>query len=124
MSATVAGPAGRMAVHLPDGAVFGTHRTEPAQVLEASRRETVSTVEVPGGHAVLQPVALAEGQMAVVEVFLPGGELTRGVWKAWLAMAGVGVVLVAGSVVAADRMGTRVVRATQRLSDAAAALGE
>ena len=45
-------------------------------------------------------------------------------WKAWLAMAGVGVVLVAGSVVAADRMGTRVVRATQRLSDAAAALGE
>jgi signal transduction histidine kinase len=124
MAATEAGAQQRMAVHMPDGTVQGQSRAEARDLTEATAAGTMTTVRVPGGHSVLQPVMLAEGQIVVVEVFLPGGELTEGVWKAWLAIAAVGAVLVAGSVVAADRMGTRVVRSTQRLADAAAALGD
>ncbi|REE99171.1 sensor histidine kinase [Thermomonospora umbrina] len=124
MAATDAGADGRMAVHLPGGTVLGTGRAREEEVARAFRRGRFASIGVPGGRVVLQPVALPEGGVAVVEVFLPGGELDRGVRKAWLAMAAVGAVLVAGSVVAADRMGTRVVRATQRLADAAGALGD
>lgn len=124
LAATAAGSSGRMAVHLPSGTTVGDRRVAPEEVTETARQGRQRIVEVPGGLTLLQPIALAGGGMAVVEVFLPGAELDHGVLQAWLAMGAVGAVLVAGSVVVADRMGARVVRATQRLAEAAAALGE
>lgn len=124
MASTEAGAAQRMAVHMPDATVLGDGRARAESVIETARKGRLTTPEVPGGRVVLQPVVLAEGQVAVVEVFLPGHQLTQGVWKAWVAMAAVGAILVAGSVVAADRLGIRVVRSTQRLADASAALGD
>ena len=69
-----------------------------------------SIAEVPGGSALLQPTALGSGEIAVVEVFVPEGEVTHGVATAWLVLAGVGIALIVGSVVVADRLGVRMVQ--------------
>jgi signal transduction histidine kinase len=60
----------------------------------------------------------------VVEVFVPEADVTRGVATAWLVLAGVGAVLVAGSAVVADRLGSRTIRPAVRLAGAARRLGE
>jgi len=47
----------------------------------------------------------------------------RGVWPAWFALTGLAVVLVAGSLLLADRLGARLVRATRELSRSSRKLG-
>jgi signal transduction histidine kinase len=64
-----------------------------------------------------------QDRTAVVEVFVPDDELWRGVWPAWLAMGGLAIALVAGSVVLADRLGAQLVAAARRLARAARAFG-
>ncbi|MBO3744624.1 HAMP domain-containing histidine kinase [Streptosporangiaceae bacterium NEAU-GS5] len=120
LASTPAG-ADRLAVHLPGGATIGASRAAPADVARA--RRTALTVPVGGGYAVLRPVALDRKRTAVVEVYAPSQDLTRGVASAWAVLTGVAVALVAGSVAVADRLAARVVQATRRLGDAAAALG-
>jgi len=78
----------------------------------------------PGGQVYLQPVAVRGGQIAVVEVYVPEALATRGVWKAWLALGGVAVALVVGSVLIADRLGARIVRAARNLAGVARRLGQ
>ncbi|WP_067482208.1 sensor histidine kinase [Actinomadura hibisca] len=128
VATTQAGAAHRMAVHLPDGTDVprdaNGSRARPAQLGEAARRGRSHTARVPGGYALLQPVALEGGQTAVVEVHLPAADLSRGVWKAWLVMTAVAAALVAGSVAVADRLGARMIRSTRRLAETAAAFGE
>ncbi|MEU4746367.1 HAMP domain-containing sensor histidine kinase [Actinosynnema sp. NPDC023658] len=72
----------------------------------------------------LQPVLLDGGRVAVVEAFVPRAELSRGVDQAWLALSGVAVVLVLGSVLVADRLGARVVKAAAGLADGARKMGQ
>ena len=128
VAGTRAGAAGRMVVHLPDGGTVprdagGAVAARPEQLAEAARRGSPSTAHVRDGYAVLQPVSLDAGRTAVVEVHLPAEDLSRGVGKAWLLMAAVAVVLVAGSVAVADRLGNRMIRSTRRLAAAAGAFG-
>jgi signal transduction histidine kinase len=59
----------------------------------------------------------------VIEVSVPDAELQRGVVRSWAALTGVAALLVAGSVVVADRMAGSIVRPTRRLASAAAELG-
>ncbi|MQY02922.1 sensor histidine kinase [Actinomadura macrotermitis] len=126
VAGTPAGAAHRMAVHLPDGSTVAgeASRAGPGRLTEAVRRGRSLTVPVAGGYALLQPVALDAGRTAVVEVGLPGAELTHGVWKAWLVMTAVAAALVAGSVAVADRLGARMIRSTRRLAAASAAFGD
>ncbi|MBW8483716.1 ATP-binding protein [Actinomadura parmotrematis] len=126
VASTQAGAAHRMAVHLPDGSLIprDAARARGDQLAEATRRGRSYTARVPGGYALLQPVSLDEGRIAVVEVNLPSGELSRGVWKAWIVMTAVAAALVAGSVAVADRLGARMIRSTARLAEAAAAFGD
>ncbi|MHA4814376.1 HAMP domain-containing sensor histidine kinase [Streptomyces aculeolatus] len=131
VGSTEAGAGGRIAVHVPRGSAegmsavrIGEPRAGGADVERASGAGTSSLVEVAGGHALLQPIAVEGDRVAVVEVFVPAGELTEGVTLAWLVLAGVGLALVAGSVAVADRLGTRMVRPARRLAGAAHDLGE
>jgi signal transduction histidine kinase len=121
---TQAGAEGRTALHLPGTVTIGVGYATTGQVnaVRAAGRE--SDVPVPGGYAVLEPVSLTGGRVAVIEVFLPAATLSEGVTRSWLLLGLVAVVLVAGSVFVADRLGARMVRSTRRLASAAAVLGD
>ena len=123
VASTQAGQGGRLAVHLPDKVVVGQGRASDADIHTASAQARAASVPVPGGLAFLQPIALDGGRTALAEVYVPGSELTRGVLRSWAGLAFVGVVLVVGSVVVADRLAARVVRATRGLAEASARLG-
>ncbi|GIH90331.1 sensor histidine kinase [Planobispora siamensis] len=113
----------RIAVHLPSGGSIGTVRAPAPTVAAVSQRARAVTAETGTGRLLLRPVALDGGRTVVIEVFVPAEELTRGVTSSWAVLTGVAVVLVAGSVVVADRLGGRVVRAARRLGRAAGSLG-
>lgn len=123
VASTQAGAAQRMALHLPGGVVIGSERGGLEAVRSAGQSARAFATPVPGGHALLQPVVLADGRAAVVEVFIPEAELNRGVGPAWALMALVAAGLLAASVVVADRLAARVVRSSRRLAAAAGALG-
>ncbi|MFJ2814426.1 MULTISPECIES: sensor histidine kinase [unclassified Streptomyces] len=124
-----AGADAGMAVHLPatgGQAAFdlGHRRAVEEDIATVRKLGRASTTEVPGGFTLLQPVALSSGAVAVVEVFVPQGEVRHGVGMAWALLAGVGAALIVGSVAVADRLGVRMVRPAQRLADGAHELGE
>ncbi|MER5896721.1 HAMP domain-containing sensor histidine kinase [Streptomyces sp. NPDC001876] len=128
---TEPGGRGRLAVHVPAAdepdsrrLEIGTRRAtrHDLETVRTSGRASIS--EVPGGSALLQPTALGSGDIAVVEVFVPEGEVSNGVGTAWLMLAGVGIALIVGSVAVADRLGVRMVEPAQRLAGAAQNLGE
>ncbi|MGW2374621.1 sensor histidine kinase [Kitasatospora sp. NPDC001683] len=137
LASTDAGAQGRMAVHLPvpagsgvpgDGAgpggpTIGEGRATAADVATAGGQGRSFTVAVPGGYALLQPVAVDTGRTAVLEVFVAESDLTRGVSTAWLVLSAVALGLVAISVLVADRMGGRIVASARRLAAAARSLG-
>ncbi|GGQ49754.1 sensor histidine kinase [Streptomyces asoensis] len=117
-----------MAVHLPAGegraAVdLGRQRAAAADIAAVRRLGRASTAQVPGGSALLQPVALSLGT-AVVEVYVPESEVSNGVGTAWAVLAAVGAALVVGSVAVADRLGVRMVQPAKRLVEGAHELGE
>lgn len=141
VASTEAGAAGQLAVHLPAAAdggaagdggadaaggpvTIGERRVPQEELSTALRLGRGVTVPVDGGTALLQPIAVEGGRIAVVEVFVPDAELTSGVVTSWLVLAGVGLALVIGSVAVADRLGRRTVRPAEQLAAAARELGE
>lgn len=127
LAASGDGSDGLAAVHVPTaGGTLGT--IGPSRVsadrlaaVAGSGREAVVTV--PGGSALLSPVAVSGARIAVVEVFVPRSATRQGVGAAWLVLGGLAVALVAISVLVADRLGGRTVRATRGLAAAARRLG-
>lgn len=128
-----AGSDAGMAVHIPaaDAAAGGTapveigrQRAADTDIAATRKLGRASTAEVPGGSALLQPVALSSGKFAVVEVYIPDTAVTKGVGTAWAVLAAVGLALIVGSVAVADRLGVRMVRPAQRLVEGARELGE
>ncbi|MFB7269795.1 sensor histidine kinase [Streptomyces sp. NPDC056244] len=103
---------------------IGTRRAAEEDLRTVQRIGRASIAEVPGGFALLQPTALSQARIAIVEIFVPDDEVSNGVDTAWLVLAGVGLALVVGSVAVADRLGLRMVEPAQRLAYAAHALGE
>ncbi|MGW3651776.1 sensor histidine kinase [Streptomyces sp. NPDC000878] len=124
-----AGSDAGLAVHIPasggTGAVdLGRQRATDTDIEATRRLGRASTTEVSGGSTLLQPVAIGSGAVAVVEVYVPEAEVSNGVGLAWAVLAGVGAVLVVGSVAVADRLGVRMVQPAQRLVEGAHELGE
>ncbi|MFJ9583906.1 sensor histidine kinase [Streptomyces acidicola] len=118
-----------MAVHIPAGdgerAVdLGRQRASDEDIATVRGLGRASTTQVPGGSTLLQPTAIGSGAIAVVEVYVPESEVSKGVAAAWAVLAGVGVALIAGSVAVADRLGVRMVSPAQRLVESAHELGE
>ncbi|MEJ3746812.1 HAMP domain-containing sensor histidine kinase [Actinomycetes bacterium KLBMP 9797] len=123
VASTPAGGEGRLAVHLPGGATLGSAHATQADVRAVTGDRRPTTVERAGGVAYLQPSVLDGDRVAVIEVFVPDGELYRGVWPAWLALAGLAVILIGGSTLVADRLGGRLVAAARDLAAGARRLG-
>ena len=123
VASTVAGSAGRLAVHLPGIPPVGASHVSGFDVAAATEYRRPVTAETTGGLAYLQPSVLSDGRAVVIEVFVPAGEMQRGVWPAWLALGALAVVLVAGSVLLADRLGSRLVRSTRELAGFSRRLG-
>ncbi|MEU9041386.1 MULTISPECIES: HAMP domain-containing sensor histidine kinase [unclassified Kitasatospora] len=123
LASTPVGAAGRIAVHLPSGAVIGPAHADDEQLGAAVRQGRAFTARVAGGYAVLQPVVLDQGAVAVVEVYLLDDDLQRGLGTVWLVLGGVAVVLITLSSLVADRLAARLVGATRHLAGGARALG-
>ena len=128
---TPAGAVGQLAVYLtasPTAAggmlVGGPQHASAAGLRAATTAARSFIAPVPGGYTVLQPVALANGRLAVTEVFVPAAEVSRGVTASWAVMTAIALVLIGVSVLVADRLATRVTRPVRELASAAAALGE
>ena len=84
VASTTAGNDGRLAVHLPDGVPIGVahaprRRTSPRPPETAAR----SPLSTSAGLTYLQPSVIDGGRAAVIEVFVPAGDVYRGVWVAW-----------------------------------------
>ena len=79
------------------------------------------TADAEGGVEVLVPVTGA-GATVVVRTFVTDHELTEGVLPATLALAGLGLVLIAAGVVLADRLGRNLVRPVAELASTARAM--
>lgn len=123
VAATSAGSAGRLVVDVPGQSPVGSPRASSADVDLARGQRRSAVAPAPGGVVYLQPVVLDGNRTAVVEVYVPNGDLHRGVAPAWLAMAGLAVLMVGGSVLVADRLGARLVAAARELAGAARAFG-
>jgi signal transduction histidine kinase len=80
-------------------------------------------VSVPDGVVRLLKVDLGEDRAAVIEVFVPDDELSRGVARAWWTLTLVGLLLIGVSLFAGDRLMTRTVGSARSLAVAARAIG-
>ncbi|MYT25874.1 HAMP domain-containing protein [Streptomyces sp. SID7760] len=124
-SAASLDPAQQLVIHLPaDAAPLGESKA-PAALLERAQqgRESISQ-EIPNGWICLQPVVLPGDRVAVIENFVPEEELTHGVKESWAVMSFLAVALIGGSVLVADRLGSKVVRSSKKLAQASRALGQ
>jgi signal transduction histidine kinase len=130
IGAAEAGADGRVAVYLSSPRAgksvraAGEGHADPAVLARAFATTRPFTAAQPGGYVVFRPVALGGGRLAVITVYVPGADLTRGVAISWAAMTAVALGLVAVSVAVADRLAAQITRPARRLAVAAAALGD
>ncbi|MET7420776.1 HAMP domain-containing sensor histidine kinase [Dactylosporangium sp. NPDC005555] len=108
-------------VYLPDGAVVGPAAGRTPGVSLAARSGSFS-VEHPDGREVLVAVQGLPQGTAVIRVFVPRAELRKGVTRAWLVLALLGVGLLAVGVAVADRLAVMVVRPIRSLAEVSDAL--
>jgi signal transduction histidine kinase len=111
----------RTTVYLPDGTVVGepSPRTPAVELAATGQAVAVRTAD---GAELAVPVAGPAG-IAVVRTVVPDAELDRGVLQSWLVLAAVGVVLLAGTALAGDRVAKRLSRSVLDLSEVADRLG-
>src|SRR5262249_50840587 len=132
---TPAGAAGQLAVYLTTSSaasggpsasgtlVGGPQHASAADLRAAATAARSFITPVPGGYAVLQPVALGGGGRAAPGFSVPAAVVSRGVTASWAAMTAVALALVGVSVIVADRLASRVTRPARELAAAAAVLG-
>ncbi|TFV83438.1 HAMP domain-containing sensor histidine kinase [Blastococcus sp. CT_GayMR16] len=81
-----------------------------------------TVVESDDGTRLVQPVRRIDGT-AVIEVFVPAGQLRAGVTRTWLVLGGLGVVLLLLALVVADRLARSLTRPVTDLAATAHRLG-
>ncbi|SDO98649.1 Signal transduction histidine kinase [Actinopolyspora xinjiangensis] len=104
-----------LTVFLADGTRLGAEAARTPAVRLAARGRSL-TVDTGDGVAVLVSVGDSSGGRAVIRSAVGERELLRGVHRAWLLLAGLGVVLLGLSVLVADRLARSLVRPTKELS--------
>jgi signal transduction histidine kinase len=120
---TGTGADGRMAVWLDDGTVVGSPEGADDAAVRLAREQGQAFGLPDGGDLELYtPVVTSSNGTAVVRALVPEALLDDGVTTAWLALAGVAVVLIAAAVVIADRLARSVTRDATELSGTARAL--
>jgi signal transduction histidine kinase len=96
-------------VALPDGRQLGasTGGDDAARLDRARDGEAFTSRDKAGTARVYVPVVTADGT-AVIRSLVPRSELHRGLTTAWVTIGSLGLLLLAGSLFAADRLGRRV----------------
>ncbi|MEV1292377.1 HAMP domain-containing sensor histidine kinase [Pseudonocardia sp. NPDC049635] len=107
--------AGDVSVILADGTVFGAPAPR-SDLVELGLRGVSASTEAPGGREMVFSVQGAAAGNSVIRVFVPDAELTRGVARSWLLLAGLSLVMLAGGLLLADRLARSLVDATTDLS--------
>jgi signal transduction histidine kinase len=120
---TRAGQLGQLAAHLPTLGTVGITRAGEGAVAQVRQSEAAGTIGIDGGRVYLRPVALPQGLIAVIEVFVPDTSLRAGVGTAVLVLLVEAIVLVGLCMFLADRLAARIVRATRDLARTATSLG-
>lgn len=111
---------GAVALLLPDGRALGELPASPARSELSSVTERTE-LEEDGDLWLLFPVTTEAGT-TVVLVTVPAEARRRGVVQAWLVLGGLGVFLVAGATLLADRLARRVTGALEQVEGAAGEL--
>ncbi|WP_372593444.1 ATP-binding protein [Actinotalea sp.] len=106
---------------LPDGRVLGVPAPR-TDAVELAALGTALTAQVTGGAEVLVPVGGSAGT-TVVRTFVPDAELSAGVARAWTVLGVVGLVLMAGTALAGNRVAARLSRSVRDLAGVAERLG-
>jgi signal transduction histidine kinase len=83
---------------------------------------TAEVTESADGTRLVQPVRRADGT-AVIEVFVPAGQLHAGVSRTWAVLGGLGVVLLVLALLVADRLARSLTRPVTELASTAHRLG-
>ncbi len=104
------GGATRTSVLYPDGTGIGPDPGEDARVAQARTSGRARVDDVPGGVQVLVPVSRGgssalPAQTPVVRVVVTQPGVPGEVLRAWLILAALGLVLLLGALVLADRLG-------------------
>ena len=113
----------------PDGFAVGPDPEVDSRVIEARATGQARVDDVDGGAELLVPVSLGGGSPAaertpVVRVIVSTPGLESEVVRAWLVLLALGLVLLGGALVLADRLGTSFVRPIRDLAGHARRLGE
>ncbi|GLY07670.1 HAMP domain-containing sensor histidine kinase [Actinoplanes sp. NBRC 101535] len=90
-------------VFMPDGTVIGAPAAPTPAVRLAAARGRALTVKTESGQELAVAVVGTAGN-AVVRTLVTNAEINRGVGRAWLTLAGLGVVLVLLGLLVADRL--------------------
>lgn len=90
-------------VFLADGTGLGAP-AERTSLVELAEHGTSASTESAGGREIVFAVGGPSGNVGVIRTFVPDDELTRGVGRAWLLLAGLGATLFLVSLVVADRL--------------------
>jgi signal transduction histidine kinase len=101
-------------VFLPGGATIGAPAARSSAVDLAARGQSFSVAD-PAGREIVVAVHNDSGT-AVIRTFVPAAELTNGVTRAWLTLAGLGLILLALGVAVADRLAVTLVRPIRELA--------
>jgi signal transduction histidine kinase len=110
-----------VAIVLPGGAIVGNAPAPSGVVNGATSGVPTADDGSDGSWSIGVPVSTADG-VAVVVATAPSVELSAGVLRATLLLALLALVLIAGSVALADRLGRSLVRPVTRLADVAGRL--
>lgn len=84
---------------------------------------SAEVVERPEGTTLVQPVRRADGETAVIEVFVPAEQLRAGVTRTWVVLSGLGLVLLILALLVADRLARSLTRPVTELARTAQRLG-
>ncbi|BCB73937.1 HAMP domain-containing sensor histidine kinase [Phytohabitans flavus] len=115
LAALASGASRPVTVYPPDGPPVGAPAPRTPAVELAARGRSL-TAEADGGREIVVGVQGRPDGTVVLRTFVPAEELTRGVTRAWLVLAALGVALVLVGLFVADRLARSLVAAITELS--------
>lgn len=107
----------------PRGRLLGPDTVADEDAARALGGEAFTRVAPDGSRLVVSPIFTDDG-IAVVQVRVPLDRLHSGVTEAWIVVGLLGVGLVLGAVVVADRLGRTIVRPVEEVSTVARRLAD
>jgi signal transduction histidine kinase len=105
-------------VFMPGGTELGIPAARTASVQLAAKGRSI-TVVTPAGAEVLVSVQGMPAGTAVIRIFVPSAQLRQGVARAWLLLGGLGLGLLALSVLVADQLARSLIRPITDMARAA-----